>query len=348
LIAADRGEALALVESPAQLLHALEYWWDAYGAGAPARFKIAILAPDRGPDARQLAALFRMAETEGVAARWFGARRSRTRWVHAAASLARRTARPLVVGDPFSGLIQAIMAIRRPHGVVVVDDGAATLEFVRRLAAAKPLTRPADQRDGLGARLGGRLARHTVATLRSLDHLEVFTTMPVDRLAAAASLGHAHFTTHSYAWLKHRFPHPPAWPGTDIVGSSLAATGVLDGAAYLEAISAQAARGDGPVRYWAHRRESEEGLAQVARRAGALIIRSDWPLELALRRRGVGDRVVALPTSAVFTLPRALADLSVSFEVIAPEPDWFAPTASARSVAQLRRLTALARGATAE
>ena len=40
--------------------------------------------------------------------------------------------RRLVVGDPYSGVIQVIISVTKLSEVTIVDDGTATLEFARQ------------------------------------------------------------------------------------------------------------------------------------------------------------------------------------------------------------------------
>ena len=47
----------------------------------------------------------------------------------------------LVVGDPFSGVIQLILTLTRSPAVNFVDDGTATLEFARLWTSNQPLSR---------------------------------------------------------------------------------------------------------------------------------------------------------------------------------------------------------------
>jgi hypothetical protein len=50
--------------------------------------------------------------------------------------------RRLVVGDPYSGVIQVIISVTRLLSeVTIVDDGTATLEFARQWVAGEQLSR---------------------------------------------------------------------------------------------------------------------------------------------------------------------------------------------------------------
>ncbi len=131
---------LALVESPAQLLNVFEL---DQREPQPESTKIAVLAPASEPTRTQLRAMTSLARQDGHEVSWYEPRlggASVARSVRAMAAEIRGIDR-LVVGDPFSGVIQVIISITRPTEVTIVDDGTATLEFARQWATGEPLTR---------------------------------------------------------------------------------------------------------------------------------------------------------------------------------------------------------------
>ena len=104
----------------------------------------------------------------------------------------------------------------------------------------------------------------------------------------------------------------PASPqGTDLVGTSLVETGVVDPDRYLEAVAALA-RAHGATRYFAHRRESADKLHRLAAETGLEIVRPDLPLELVARRGPIGRTILSFPSTVVHTLPLALAGTGAS------------------------------------
>lgn len=121
-------DTLALVESPAQFLHLLEWCHAEQAAG---RTRAAVLAPSDRGTVRQLRAMAEFATEEGLEWAWFAPRDSWGAGLRTIAALRAEVAhaRRLVIGDPFSGMIQALLPFARPSEVVVVDDGTATLEF---------------------------------------------------------------------------------------------------------------------------------------------------------------------------------------------------------------------------
>ncbi|MDR1393112.1 MAG: hypothetical protein LBJ62_03975 [Bifidobacteriaceae bacterium] len=380
------GQTLALVESPAQLLHALEYAaaWLPPDRAEPLptasrqanltpgsqlaktklehpspvhplkldSLRIAVLAPNRSSDRHQILALSTLLNQLAGAASpagnraidWYDARRSVPRMIGAVTRLASQAGDQPLVGDPFSGLIQAILAVSPNSRPVIIDDGSATIEFLRRLAAHASLIRPASRRSGSRRLLGDWLGRHTSAVLTGGPPVKVFSVMPLAQIPELAEdlADLIHLTGHNYDWLKTTFPHPVLHAGLDLIGSSLTQTGVIKPQAYLAGLTAAARQATGPVRYLAHRRESDAGLALIAQRTGAQIVRPALPAELELRRGGLASQIMTLPTSTAFTLPLALSDLPVAVHLIRPEPDWIASDAPARSVSFLAQLDQLA------
>jgi len=297
-------DTLALVESPAQLLHLLEW---VHAAGAADRTRVVVLAPLEATSVAQLRVLSGYAADEHLRVDWFDARTSLAGRVEALRALASavRRARRLVVGDPFSGMIQALLLAGNPGEVVLVDDGTATLEFASRLASGQPLRRwdaPSSGFDPFRAPLA-RNARRFFASGR----LRVFTVMPVAGLPASQVV------RHGYDWTRRRFGPPRTFAGVDIVGSSLVESGVVRLDPFLDALTSLAAR-SGRGRYFAHRKESEAKLAQVAAATGLQVVRPDVPLEIELRRGPVAGVLASFPSSVGYTLPLVLAGVRTRIE----------------------------------
>lgn len=310
--------ALALVESPVQLLHVIE-WCHATGS---AHFtQIAVLAPRDATGRRQLRTMLGYAEEEGIASRWHEPRQSPVGLLGTLAALRPelRSASRLVVGDPFSGLVQLLLSAFRGDHLVVVDDGTATMEFTAQLAEGAPLLRWNASRRGPVSwlrRPAARRARRTFAPTPGRP-LTVFTVMPATRLPGL--LVHP----NHYDWTRGRFGRPALTPGTDLLGTSLVETGVVGDGAYLDQVAVLAAGGAG--RYYAHRREAAGKLARIARRTGLQVVHPQVPLELELRRGPVSERVVGFPSSVGYTLPVVLAGVGTRVELVPVQPAWLAP-----------------------
>lgn len=306
---------LALVESPGQLLHVLEW---CHATGSAGRTTAAVLAPREATGRLQLQSMLGYAEEEGLAVRWFDPRRNVSALLSAVVALRPllSAAERLVVGDPFSGLVQLLLPAYRGNGLVVVDDGTATLEFVTRLGQGAPLARwDADER-GIAAWLRRPLATRARGLLApgSTGSITVFTVMPVTRLPGIV------VHPNRYDWTRRRFGQPPVQPGTDIVGSSLVESGVVDPDAYLDVVAGLTS--GAPGRYYAHRREGDGKLDRIAAATGLQVVRPRVPLEVELRRGPVAEQVVTFPSSVGYTLPVVLEAVDASVRMVPIEPSW--------------------------
>lgn len=333
---------LAFVESPVQLLNVLE-WAHLHAPGAG--ITLVVPAPVDPMTRGQLRRMAGLAREEGHTVRWEEARRGPTAPLRTAGGLAGllRRAHRVVLGDPFSRYVQLLLTITRAREVVVVDDGTATMEFVGQLARGERLVRW----HRTGGRAGPRdllLAPVSAAARRRLTpqgerRVEVFSSMPV-----AGSPPGVTVTANAFAWTRARFGPPRITEGTDLVGTSLVETGVVDDAAYLEAVRALAAA-HGATRYFAHRRESADKLHRLAVRTGLQIVRPELPLELIARRGPIGCTVLSFPSTVVHTLPLALAGTGVRVAVCDIDPAWLTGHASPRAHGFLTTVTATARDA---
>ncbi len=229
---------LALVESPAQLLNVIELAHhaarttgeDAIDLG---ELRIAVLAPSQGRSREQLRAVVALARQEGLSVSWHEPRSG-------GASVARTIrglltelgrSRRLVVGDPFSGVLQVLIGLVRPSEVVVVDDGTATLEFVRQWAAGEALHRWHQPFVEVRPGVTGAARQQIAANLRRRlgpeagTRLRLFTCMPLaDAGLESAGVG---VSSNTYAWLQGRFGHPDVLDGVDLIGTSLVESGVV-------------------------------------------------------------------------------------------------------------------------
>jgi hypothetical protein len=95
-------------------------------------------------------------------------------------------------------------------------------------------------------------------------------------------------------------------------------------------------------RYFAHRKETEAKLRQIAA-LGIEVVRPDLPLELVARRGPIGQRVLSFPSTVVHTLPLVLAGTGVSVHICDIPPRWYAPRANGQAGKFLGRVTSTAR-----
>lgn len=324
------ADVVALVESPAQLLNVVEW---AHQDPAGHATVVLILAPTNPASRDQLHRVAELARTSGLDVRWCEVRQGR---IGRAAVLRRvaglvRRAQVLVLGDPFSGLVELFVTLTRAPRLVVVDDGSATVEFVELLESGSQLVRWHLQ----GRRsLPRPVAAAALDTLRSTD-LELFTVMPVHGSAMVRC------RTNDYAWTRRHFAAPVVQPGADVVGTSLVESGVVAEYAYLRAVAELAATYHGK-HYLAHRRESDAKL-RLVEQTGLEVVRPELPLELHTRRGPVARTLISFPSTIVHTLPVVLQGLGVELLVCDVHPDWFTAGASPNSATFLTGVTASAR-----
>ncbi len=320
---------------------------------------IVVLSPHDPMTRGQLRRVAELARDEGIAVRWEEARGGATAPVKTIGSLAGelRRARRVVIGDPFSRYVQLLLTLTAARRVVVVDDGTATMEFVSQLAHGERLVRwHRKGSGGVQATLFAPFSRRARARLtpgvpggrgakRAPDaqpRVEIFSSMPVDASAGRLRELGVDVTANDFAWTRARFGPPRLTRGTDLVGTSLVETGVVDLERYLEAVSSLA-RTHGATRYFAHRRESSDKLQRVTAATGLEIVRPDLPLELVARRGPIGRTILSFPSTVVHTLPLALAGTPVSVAVCEVEREWLTEGASPRAEGFLSGVTGTAR-----
>ncbi|MFF6960077.1 hypothetical protein ACIOC1_20035 [Streptomyces sp. NPDC088197] len=339
--------AVALVESPVQLLNVLE-WAHIHPPTVPAArttgepavpaepepvarpLTVVVLSPVDPTSRGQLRRMAELARDEGAVVRWFEARGSRGGLLRTAVSLAPLLfrVRHLVIGDPFSRLVQVLLPLCRARELTVVDDGTATMEFTEILSRGGRLVRwhrsgrrrsPVDAAFGIFSSAARR--RLTPGKRR---HVELFSAMPATPPPGMA------LRTNRFAWTRSRFGPPRTLAGTDLIGTSLVETGVVDPERYLAVVRSLAER-HGAKRYFAHRREAVDKLHRLAAETGLEIVRPDLPLELVARRGPIGRTVLSFPSTVVHTLPLALGGTGVRIVVIDIDQEWLTAAASPRA-----------------
>lgn len=333
--------ALALVESPVQLLHVIEW---CHATASAERTTVAVLAPVDETSRGQLRSMLEYAAEEGIEACWYEPRRSSGALLGTLIGLRRQmvAAEQLVIGDPFSGMVQLLLPGTRAGELVLVDDGTATIEFVARLAVQAPLTRWDAPERTLAARLRHPIA--TAATRRFTPSIArpvtVFTVMPAARIPGLS------VRENRYDWTRRRFGRPQVVAGTDIVGTSLVESGVVEAPAYLDAVASLAGGARGG-RYYAHRREEDAKLATIAQRTGLTVVRPEVPLEVELRRGPVAEQVVSFPSSVGYTLPVILASVPCRVRLVPVDPSWLLAGVGTRARTFLTTIVANQAGVTA-
>ncbi|MFV0633062.1 hypothetical protein [Demequina sp.] len=225
-----------------------------------------------------------------------------------------------VTGDAMSGQVRAVLTVARPRQVVLVDDGAITLALAAQLGSGAALARPGIVESGLSRVLGARAA----ARLRSLagaGRLTLFTAYSTaDAVAALGALG-ARVMSNDFAWLRGADLNLGMGLTESVVlGSALASDGFIEPRAQLAWVSGYASQW-GHVTYLPHRREEGSWLAQVAAIDGVTVLRPGLPAELTLAAARVA-RVAMLPSSLAATLSGVLPS-QVRIHVDPVQDDWW-------------------------
>jgi len=125
-----RRSSVAVVESATQLLNVAE-WAHATSEGFD--MTVLVLPPRDAHSVRQLNRVADFIDGLGLELHQYGVRNRTPGAAVGAAQVARALAgaERLIVGDPFSRLLQTLLPLAEPSDVVVVDAGTATWEFAR-------------------------------------------------------------------------------------------------------------------------------------------------------------------------------------------------------------------------
>ncbi|WP_221476292.1 hypothetical protein [Streptomyces zagrosensis] len=311
------------------------------GVGASDDLTVIVLSPHDPMTRGQLRRMAELAREEGVTVRWEEARGGASAPLRTIGGLASmlRAARRIVIGDPFSRYVQLLLAMAKARDLIVVDDGTATMEFISQLARGERLVRwhrrgSRGPRDLIFAPVSANARRRL--TPGEGRRVEVFSSMPVEPPPGVT------VTANTFAWTRARFGPPRLTGGTDLVGTSLVETGVVDLERYLEAVTGLT-REHGATRYFAHRKESPDKLHRISTEVGLEIVRPDLPLELIARRGPIGRTILSFPSTVVHTLPLALVGTGIKVAVCDVDPAWLTSHASPNAQGFLSGVTGTAR-----
>lgn len=166
-------------------------------------------------------------------------------------------ARRWVIGDAYSGRVQrAMLGYIAVKEVVIIDDGLATLGLIKALVSAEPtpLVRPRS-RTNPARRALGIASWYRLRALARAGRLLIFTALPVEPDIAQRflELG-GHLESHRFEWLNTQPVTERINEPTVVVGSAMAADGLIHAEPYFRWLDSLTL--DGPVAYFPHRRES--------------------------------------------------------------------------------------------
>ena len=314
-----RVRTVALVETATQLHNVVEW---GHATRSIDDLRVNVLAPTDRQSVRQLTRVAALARGMGFDVQHRSVRAHNSTAVTSAAAVAAdvRGADRLVIGDAFSRYIHTLLPLSRADHVVLVDDGTSTWEFVSCLDAGHPMIRWTVPLGG-AERRQARATRLLTPSLRR--RLTVFSC-----LSDATPLGAAR-SHNEYGWARTWRTPEIVDDRVDVLGISLVDSAVIERAPYVDAV-ASLARKHAPVRYFAHRRESDSLVAEIDTLPGVSVVRADLPAELALRKGPVSRRIITFPSTASHTLPVVLGDLmreqGLRIDVRPVEQSWFTPS----------------------
>lgn len=227
------------------------------------------------------------------------------------------------LGDPFSGRAQADLLTHRVSRLVVVDDGMATREFLRRIGGNRPMLIRPRTRPDRRRRTIGRAAGHRVQRLARHGRLTVHTAMePPPAVVGQAAERGVEIVPHRFRWLATQPTSMTPDETLVVLGSPLVDDGLVHADAYLGWLAEVAM--SGPAVYYPHRREGDDLVGKV-RALGFRIAESGRPVEIALRGLTDRHRVVSLATSAAITLRVLLGDSGTTFDTVSVPDTWWLP-----------------------
>lgn len=325
-------KTLALVESPAQLMNVLE-WAHRHDVQRDDLTTV-VLAPRPEQSRLQLRRMTEIARNLRHVVRWHEPRlgaASTARTVRAMAGELIGIDR-LVIGDPFSGVIQVVLGVTRVPEVVIVDDGTATMEFARLWSNGEELVRWHTTKAAPHRRQIASLARRRM-TAATGSKISLFSCLPLEVDLPVIK--------NDFGWTRSQYGQPTVKITGDLVGTSLVETGVVDEEAYLAGVGSLAARYK-VDRYFAHRKEEPAKLDRITA-LGIQVVRPELPIELTARMGPIGRHVISFPSTVVHTLPVVLSDTAADLVVCDINQDWYTTKTSAASSTFLSHVATSAR-----
>ncbi len=236
----------------------------------------------------------------------------------------RSPAERFVTGDAYSGKVQrALIAGVKAKEVVIIDDGLATLALINQLVSSEPTPLIRARAKNSAARTAMGLAMwHRLRQLARDGRLLIVSALFVTPATQSRmnELG-IKFAQHKFEWLAtqpvaERFTEP-----TLLIGSAMAADGLIHEEPYLEWIESVAA--DGPVAYFPHRRETPEFLQKIGQITNVVPKEHTVPIEMRLRALRPGQEIRALPSTVIPSLRLLLGhDAGQLYPQAVPDSWW--------------------------
>lgn len=213
-----------------------------------------------------------------------------------------------LVGDAYSGQVQARLARARPSMLTIVDDGGITRLLAEHLDRGMPLLRPRAPR--VLVQLRRELALRTTRRLLALaaeGRLAVTTYLaPHDPAVVRLRALGAAVTTHRFDATRQWGTRAASVPqdARILLGTARVVDGLDAASTALQSIAHVAAAA--PLAYLPHRREPRWFLDAAGRLPGVSVLAPDLPIELALAGTPRPLDIVASASTAAETLPIVL------------------------------------------
>jgi hypothetical protein len=298
--------SLAIIESPLQLVSLIE----AIECGVCPRDSVVGLRCDSSTTAT----LIELSRRSGFSQLRVLSNPSRRDLVRVARGVSR-----LVVGDLFSGLAQSLVLFSEFDEILVVDDGAATIEAFEAVRGGSSLVRPRDaHRSGRAALSSAAL----VAVRRASNRggLRWFSNViPAE--------GRRDVTMNGFRWSRRAALDVELAPRQQVIlGTALASDGLLSTDWYHQWLRRSAA---GPGAYFfPHRREMGDTVRMMTESGAVVVENQGLPAELCLRDMPTWTRFSTLPSTIALTLPALRESTDLRCELV-PAHAW-TPAATPR------------------
>lgn len=241
------------------------------------------------------------------------------------------------VGDLHSGQVQrALLAPLGERELVIIDDGLATLALLEQLASEKPVPLVRQSAPGGSQRRALGLAMwHLTRARAAAGKVLVVTAMPLPQALRGrlADVGVA-VEGHRFEWLRAQPVEETFSEPTMVVGSALAADGLIREEPYLRWV--ESLTEEGPLSYFPHRRERGDALARLAAHPRITVRPNTVPVEMRLRGLFPGQRVQALPSTAIPSLRLLLGGRDVRVHGSRVPDAWWTAAASPELRAHLQ------------
>lgn len=238
-------------------------------------------------------------------------------------------ARRWVIGDAYSGRVQrSMLGYIAVEEVVIIDDGLATLGLIKALVSTEPtpLVR-SRSRTNAARRALGIASWYRLRALARAGRLLIFTALPVEPDIAQRFLDlGGHLESHRFEWLNTQPVTERINEPTVVVGSAMAADGLIHAEPYFRWLDSLTL--DGPVAYFPHRRESGKFLALLADHDRIVVREHTIPIEMRLRSLRPGQVVRALPSTALPSLRLLLGEGGVRILGQGIPAAWWKPAAT--------------------